>query len=537
MSVTLADDLKRKKSPHSSFSVHHIEQENINQQVKRLRLSDQLSFSFADTAQQLSDCLSHRLTKANFNEDTSDSGLGADAHTNDSRSDTFDSDLDDDSHHAPIFQNKLLDISNCSLDSPSPFQARRRLFKHSPTPTATQLNLSTPNKLLKDSCAIGNKQITPISCRTASLHTSFLDFSFESNVKRAQTNDHHHFDEDDSSNMKQIHQMIMQSLEDECEPRTASARLIGDRSCAHLLPCTTSLKHNDLSVITSSTFKQVLDGAYDSHIAKLIIVDARYPYEYEAGHIRHAKNVFTREKLVDMFLENREKMCEGVEPGKRLIVVFHCEFSSERGPGMLRFLRNQDRAANKSSYPNLFYPELYLLEGGYKAFYESTLEYCEPRDYKPMLHHDHVQDLKHFRSKAKTWEAQHKQSICSSTFTTSRSRVTKMSARFQRFQSNFIAKGQKICVLLSGSRPMLEFSSIWSAVGPLVHFEYLFNQINLAIDQFLVESFFKMNKHNGLVIMPDHYKIFIMKIIHYRKITSALRVIHPHDKMTRMQIK
>jgi hypothetical protein len=55
---------------------------------------------------------------------------------------------------------------------------------------------------------------------------------------------------------------------------------------------------------------------------------------------------------------------------KRVIVIFHCEFSSERGPGLLRFLRNQDRALNEDCYPYLHYPELYLLEGGYKSFYE-----------------------------------------------------------------------------------------------------------------------------------------------------------------------
>lgn len=56
---------------------------------------------------------------------------------------------------------------------------------------------------------------------------------------------------------------------------------------------------------------------------------------------------------------------------KRVIVIFHCEFSSERGPSLLRFLRNQDRALNEEVYPNLHYPELYLLEGGYKSFYEN----------------------------------------------------------------------------------------------------------------------------------------------------------------------
>lgn len=386
---------------------------------------------FTENSKLLSESLLQRF-KSNFNEDTSDSGLGVETQNFDLNIDGFESDPDDESNHAKIFKNKLTDISNCSLDSPSPFQARRCLFKQSPSPKSKKLNLSTPNKSLKDNnnYNIDNKQITPISFRNGSTQNSFLDFSFETNVKT------HQADDDESSSMKEIHQMIMQSLEYESETNESCARLIGDMSRAHLLPCTQSVKHNDLSVITPFTFKKVLDGDFDCQIGKLIIIDARYPYEYEGGHIRQAENVFTKEKLMQMFFENRNEIYKDVEPGKRLIVVFHCEFSSERGPGMLRFLRNQDRAANKNSYPQLFYPELYLLEGGYKAFYESILEYCEPREYTPMLHQDYVQDYKHFRAKAKTWEAQYKHSICSSTFTANRTRVTKMSSRFQKFQSN-----------------------------------------------------------------------------------------------------
>lgn len=404
--------------------------------MKRLKLNeDSFSQIFSESTKQLSESL---LTRFKTNEDTSDSGLGVETHNLDCELyETLDSDIDDESNHPKLFKNKLLDISNCSFTSPSPYQARRCLFKQSPTPQSltTKLNLSTPNKVsLKQEVyieeKIETKQITPISSYrdNSIIHNSFLDFSFETTEKRV------HENEDDNSNLKDIHNMIMQSLDFESQ---SSSRLIGDRSRAHLLPCTTTIKHNDLSVITPNTFKKVLDGNYDNEIGKLIIIDARYPYEFEGGHIKEAKNVFTKEKLMEMFFENREKLYEDVEPGKRLIIVFHCEFSSERGPGMLRFLRNQDRAANKSSYPNLYYPELYLLEGGYKAFYENIADYCEPREYKPMLHEDHVQDLKHFRAKAKTWESTYKHSICSSTFkTTSRSRVVNMTSRFQRFQSN-----------------------------------------------------------------------------------------------------
>ena len=33
-------------------------------------------------------------------------------------------------------------------------------------------------------------------------------------------------------------------------------------------------------------------------------------------------------------------------------------------------MRKTDREKNGMSFPKLYYPELYLLEGGYKAFYE-----------------------------------------------------------------------------------------------------------------------------------------------------------------------
>ena len=50
-------------------------------------------------------------------------------------------------------------------------------------------------------------------------------------------------------------------------------------------------------------------------------------------------------------------------------MVFHCEFSSERGPKMYEIFRAMDR--NRNSYPKLTWPEIYLLKGFMFIYNES----------------------------------------------------------------------------------------------------------------------------------------------------------------------
>ncbi|XP_071089154.1 M-phase inducer phosphatase-like [Haliotis cracherodii] len=181
--------------------------------------------------------------------------------------------------------------------------------------------------------------------------------------------------------------------------------LIGDGSQVHSLP-TIQGRHKDLKSVTPHTVSQLLTGEYDDVISSYRIIDCRYPYEYEGGHIEGAENFHTHALITDLVTS-----LQGRDSTQRNILVFHCEFSSERGPKLLRLLRNLDRKLNSDRYPFLFYPEVYLLDGGYKAFYEQHQSQCNPRNYVPMLHQDYSKQLRHFRVKSKSWTAGEKQSM------------------------------------------------------------------------------------------------------------------------------
>ncbi|NXG08667.1 MPIP1 phosphatase, partial [Sakesphorus luctuosus] len=172
--------------------------------------------------------------------------------------------------------------------------------------------------------------------------------------------------------------------------------LIGDFSKSYLF-ATVDGKHQDLKYIDSEMIVSVLTGKFESSIKQCVIIDCRYPYEYEGGHIKGAINLHMEEDVENFLLKKPIQPAEN----KRVIVVFHCEFSSERGPRMCRFVREQDRLSNE--YPNLHYPELYVLKGGYKDFFSRCRSFCEPQSYRPMHHEDFKEDLKRFRTKSRTW--------------------------------------------------------------------------------------------------------------------------------------
>lgn len=134
--------------------------------------------------------------------------------------------------------------------------------------------------------------------------------------------------------------------------------------------------------ITKETLLGVLDGTFDSSFDQRMIIDCRFEYEFEGGHIDGAVNYNDKELLTSQLFEQSL-------PGKTLL-IFHCEYSAHRAPIMARHVRKQDRSTNIDQYPKLSYPEVYILEGGYSQFFSQHPIRCFPQNYVEMDAKEHA---------------------------------------------------------------------------------------------------------------------------------------------------
>ncbi|RPA88440.1 hypothetical protein L873DRAFT_1726048, partial [Choiromyces venosus 120613-1] len=75
----------------------------------------------------------------------------------------------------------------------------------------------------------------------------------------------------------------------------------------------------------------------------------------------------------------------------RVLIIFHCEYFAHRTPRMALHLRSRDRQLNMHLYPALFYPDVYILDGGYSSFFHEYRERCEPQQYIEMNDASHRQ--------------------------------------------------------------------------------------------------------------------------------------------------
>ncbi|KAF9330854.1 cell division cycle- protein [Podila minutissima] len=161
-----------------------------------------------------------------------------------------------------------------------------------------------------------------------------------------------------------------------------------------ILPCIDYIPKPDDTTkrISPATLVDVLEGRYRDKYDELFIIDCRFPYEFEGGHIKSAVNINTTDKLEELLFKPAITY-------KKVLLIFHCEFSSERGPRMARHLRNQDRSANAIHYPALYYPEVYVMHGGYSGFFAANRSYCWPEGYVEMQDEKHSQEFEvHMRT-------------------------------------------------------------------------------------------------------------------------------------------
>ena len=203
---------------------------------------------------------------------------------------------------------------------------------------------------------------------------------------------------------------IMESLErreetPDCLPDNSGGRF--------LLPSISGESKNpQMPSISCHTLADVLEGRYASKIKSCKIVDVRYRYEYEGGHIEGAENWPHDEEadFLSSFLPtfpltsapDPDQETNSAAAGGRDILIFHCEFSSKRGPDFCSKLRSHDRTLNSAVYPALYFPECYILHLGYKEFWSKYPNLCTG-SYILMTDPKHQKECKKMMAKSKSF--------------------------------------------------------------------------------------------------------------------------------------
>jgi M-phase inducer tyrosine phosphatase len=158
--------------------------------------------------------------------------------------------------------------------------------------------------------------------------------------------------------------------------------------------------------ISQATMADILDNKYNSQYNKIVVIDCRFEYEYNGGHIENAVNFNDKQLLADKLF------AEDASPSSTLL-IFHCEYSVHRAPLTAKFVRSHDRTDNINNYPRLSYPEMYILDGGYSKFYSQYRNKCYPQNYVEMNDQRHEQACEQGMAKVKQRQKLHR----ASTFT------------------------------------------------------------------------------------------------------------------------
>ena len=123
--------------------------------------------------------------------------------------------------------------------------------------------------------------------------------------------------------------------------------------------------HPDTPTISCHRLAEIIENpsSYD----QIIILDARFQYEFNGGHIIGARNIINSNQIADIY-----NNCSG----KKTCLICYCEFSQGRSPTLFKMIRSYDRNQHINDYPNLTIPNLYVLESGYRSFYDNYPSLC-----------------------------------------------------------------------------------------------------------------------------------------------------------------
>ena len=114
----------------------------------------------------------------------------------------------------------------------------------------------------------------------------------------------------------------------------------------------------------------------------VVLIDCRYFYEYRNGRISSSHNVVFPDDCQRGFIIARDKLlnCANHRNSEKrdLVYVFYDDGEANamamhhRATQLFRHIRNLDRLDNMRTYPNLCFPNMFVLKGGFKAFIESS---------------------------------------------------------------------------------------------------------------------------------------------------------------------
>jgi M-phase inducer tyrosine phosphatase len=85
----------------------------------------------------------------------------------------------------------------------------------------------------------------------------------------------------------------------------------------------------------SCQLNDLLDGLYDSKLTSYHIIDCRFDYEYNGGHIPSALNINTTAAVEEFLLGAnalKPKPSVSGDASGKTVLIFHCEFSAKRAP-------------------------------------------------------------------------------------------------------------------------------------------------------------------------------------------------------------